>query len=140
MKKILFLIFLSGLLFGCSKDKFNNTNPFLPNYNFSIDVNKNLPSYSGLNFTGNAVKAYPAKGPSRGIIIFNAGGTYNAWDGACPNQDLTTCSTLILSGSNANCACGNENYNLFTGQSTGKQYSLKQYRVEINGDIIRVYN
>jgi nitrite reductase/ring-hydroxylating ferredoxin subunit len=140
MKKILFLILLSVLLFGCSKDKFNNTNPFLPNYNFSIDVNKNLPSYSGLNFAGNAVKAYPANGPSRGIIIFNTGGNYNAWDGACPNQDLTTCSTLIISGSNANCTCGNENYNLFTGQSTGKQYSLKQYRVEINGDIIRVYN
>jgi nitrite reductase/ring-hydroxylating ferredoxin subunit len=140
MKKILFLILLSAFIFGCSKDKFSNENPFLPNYSFSMDVNKNLPSFSGLNFAGNAVKAYPSNGPSRGVIIFNTGSTYNAWDGACPNQDLTTCSTLTISGSNASCPCGSENYNLFTGQSAGKQYSLKQYRVEVNGDVIRVYN
>jgi hypothetical protein len=28
---------------------------------------------------------------------------------------------------------------LFTGQG-GKQYPLKQYRVEVNGNILRVYN
>ncbi|WP_353084198.1 hypothetical protein [Flavobacterium sp.] len=140
MKKIFILIFFAGFLLGCNKDSFNNDNPYLPNYSFSMDLNKNLPSYSGLNFAGNAVKAYPANGPSRGVIVFNTGGEYKAWDGACPNQDLTTCSTLNLSGSNANCTCGNENYNLFTGQSAGKPYPLKQYRVEVNGDIIRIFN
>jgi nitrite reductase/ring-hydroxylating ferredoxin subunit len=140
MKKIFFLGLLSGFLMGCNKDSFNNDNPYLPNYNFSMDVNKNLPTYSGLNFAGNAVKAYPANGPSRGVIVFNTGGEYKAWDGACPNQSLSTCSTLTISGSNANCPCGSENYNLFTGLSAGKQYPLKQYRVEVNGDVIRVYN
>jgi len=140
MKKILSLILISIFILGCSKDKFNNNNPYLPNYGFSIDLNKSLPSYSALNFTGNAVKAYPANGPSRGVIIFNTGGGYNAYDGACPNQDLSGCSTLSINGSNANCPCGSENYNLFTGQSAGKQYPLKPYRVEVNGDLIRVYN
>ncbi len=140
MKKILSSILILTFLFGCSKDKFNNNNPYLPNYAFSIDLNKSLPSYSALNFTGNAVKAYPANGPSRGVIIFNTGSGYNAYDGACPNQDLSSCSTLTISGSNANCPCGSENYNLFTGQSAGKQYPLKPYRVEVNGDLIRVYN
>jgi nitrite reductase/ring-hydroxylating ferredoxin subunit len=140
MKKILPLILISTFLLSCSKDKFNNNNPYLPNYAFSIDINKSLPSYSALNFTGNAVKAYPANGPSRGLIVFNTGSGYNAYDGACPNQDLSSCSTLTISGSNANCPCGSENYNLFTGQSVGKQYPLKLYRVEVNGDLIRVYN
>jgi nitrite reductase/ring-hydroxylating ferredoxin subunit len=140
MKKILSSILILTFIFGCSKDKFNNNNPYLPNYAFSIDLNKSLPSYSALNFTGNAVKAYPANGPSRGVIIFNTGSGYNAYDGACPNQDLSSCSTLTISGSNANCPCGSENYNLFTGQSAGKQYPLKPYRVEVNGDLIRVYN
>ena len=140
MKKILLLLLLSLFIFGCSKDKFNNNNPYLPNYSFSIDINTNLPTYSQVKFTGNAVKAYPANGPSRGIILFNTGSTFNAFDGACPNQDLTTCSTLTISGSNANCPCESENYNLFTGQSAGKEYPLKQYRVEVNGDVIRVYN
>ena len=140
MKKLIFLIFISSFFLGCSKDKFNNDNPYLPNYSFSMDLNKNLPSYSGLNFAGNGVKAYPANGPSRGVIVFNTGGEFKAWDGACPNQNLSTCSTLTISGSNANCPCGSENYNLFTGLSAGKQYPLKQYRVEVNGDIIRIYN
>ena len=140
MKKTLLLIAFSVLLFGCSKDKFNNNNPYLPNYAFSIDLNTTLPSYSNLKFTGNAVKAYPTNGPSRGIIVFNTGSTYNAFDGACPNQALSSCSTLTVSGSNANCPCGSENYNLFTGQSAGKEYPLKQYRVEVNGDVVRVYN
>ena len=140
MKKTLLLLLLSVFIFGCSKDKFNNNNPYLPNYSFSMEVNTNLPTYSQVQFTGNAVKIYPPNGPSRGVILFNTGSTYNAFDGACPNQDLTTCSTLIISGSNANCECGSENYNLFTGQSPGKQYPLKQYRTEVNGTIIRVYN
>ena len=140
MKKILLLIVLSVVFLGCSKDKFNNNNPYLPNYSFSIDLNTNLPTYSNLKFTGNAIKVYPLNGPSRGVIVFNTGSTMNAFDGACPNQNLSSCSTLTVSGSNANCPCGSENYNLFTGQSAGKEYPLKQYRVEVNGDVIRVYN
>jgi nitrite reductase/ring-hydroxylating ferredoxin subunit len=140
MKKILLLVILSVFFFGCSKDKFNNNNPYLPNYSFSVDINTNLPTYSNLKFTGNAVKAYPLNGPLRGVIVFNTGSTYNAFDGSCPNQDITSCSVLTISGSNGKCSCGNENYNLFTGQCPGKEYPLKQYRVEVNGDIIRVYN
>lgn len=140
MKKILLLLVLSTFFLSCSKDKFNNNNPYLPNYPFSIDLNTNLPTYSNLKFTGNAIKAYPLNGPSKGIIVFNTGSAINAFDGACPNQNLSSCSTLTISGSNANCPCGSENYNLFTGQSAGKEYPLKQYRVEVNGDVIRVYN
>ncbi len=139
MKKTTLLIILATFIFGCSKDRFNNDNPYLPNYNFSIDLNTNLPNFASLKFTGNAVKAYPP-GPSSGIIVFNTGSGFNAYDGACPNQALTSCSTLNISGSNANCSCNSENYNLFTGQSTGQQYELKRYRVEVNGDVIRVYN
>jgi hypothetical protein len=39
-------------------------------------------------------------------------------------------------GINVVCACDAE-YSLFTGQG-GKQYPLKQYRVEVNGNILRV--
>jgi nitrite reductase/ring-hydroxylating ferredoxin subunit len=140
MKKTLLLIAFSVLLFGCSKDKFNNNNPYLPNYAFSMDLNTNLPSYSNLKFAGNAVRVYPTNGPSKGVIVFNTGSTYNAFDGACPNQALSTCSLLTISASNANCPCSSENYNLYTGQAAGKEYPLKQYRVEVNGDVVRVYN
>jgi len=140
MKKIILLVVLCVSFFGCSKDKFNNDNPYLPNYSFSLDVNTNLPTYSSIKFTGNAIKVYPTNGPSKGVIMFNTGSSIVAYDGSCPNQSISSCSNLSISGSNANCSCGSENYNLFTGQSAGKEYPLKQYRVEISGDVMRVYN
>jgi hypothetical protein len=44
-------------------------------------------------------------------------------------------------GINVVCSCDNNEYSLFTGLSQGgSQYPLKQYRVEVNGTILRVYN
>ena len=77
----------------------------------------------------------------RGIIVFNNSGiTYNAFDAACPNQALSSCSTMTIKGINALCACDNAEYSLFSGQCAGKQYPLKQYRVEVNGNLLHVYN
>jgi nitrite reductase/ring-hydroxylating ferredoxin subunit len=129
MKKLLYFLLLLPFL-GCNDSGFNNRNPYLPNYNFSYDINTNLPSFSNLQFPSNAVKIYPGDGPSRGIIVFNTGSTYNAFDGGCPNQDLTSCSTLTINGIEAKCPCDDASYNLFTGQ----------YRVEVSGTNIRVYN
>jgi hypothetical protein len=38
---------------------------------------------------------------------------------------------MTLKGINVVCACDDAEYSLFTGQG-GKQYPLKQYRVEVN--------
>jgi nitrite reductase/ring-hydroxylating ferredoxin subunit len=57
------------------------------------------------------------------------------------NQALSACSTMTLKGINVVCSCDNNEYSLFTGLSQGgSQYPLKQYRVEVNGTILRVYN
>ena len=125
---------------GCDKENFSNNNPYLPNYSFSVDINTNLPTYSSLKFTGNAIKIYPPNGPSRGVIVFNTGGAFLAYDAACPNQVLSSCSTLELNGIMAKCPCDDAEYNLFTGQSPGLQYPLKQYRVEVSGTLITIYN
>jgi nitrite reductase/ring-hydroxylating ferredoxin subunit len=138
MKKII-LIFLIVLSFlSCSDNGFNNKNPYLPNYTFTYDINLNLATYSNLKYVSNAV--YIAQVGVKGIYVFNAGGGgYNAFDAACPNQAPSSCSTMTLNGINLVCPCDEEEYSLFTGQ--GKlQYPLKQYRVEVNGNIIRVYN
>jgi nitrite reductase/ring-hydroxylating ferredoxin subunit len=47
---------------------------------------------------------------------------------------------MTIKGINAICACDNAEYSLFSGQSAGKQYPLKQYRVEVNGNMLHVYN
>lgn len=137
MKKIQLLFALIPLFFSCSDSGVNNNNPFVPNYTFSIDLNMNLPSYSNLKFVSNAV--YVPNIGARGVIVFNTGSGYNAFDAACPNQAISTCSTMTINGINAVCGCDNVTYSLFTGQSN-LQYPMKQYRVQVNGDVLRVYN
>jgi nitrite reductase/ring-hydroxylating ferredoxin subunit len=138
MKKILSLFLIASLFFSCSNNDFDNTNPYIPNYTVSLDINMNLPSYSSLLYVSNAIY-YPGQG-AKGIIIFNTGSGYNAFDAACPNQALSACSTMTINGINAICACDNASYNLFTGLSSGKEYPMKQYRVEVSGNVLRVYN
>jgi len=140
MKKYFILLIAFSILFGCTTNSNNNNNPYIPNYAVNVDINMNLPQYSDLKFVSNAV--YIPNQGARGIIVFNTSGTtYNAFDAACPNQALSSCSTMTIKGGiMALCACDNAEYSLFTGQSKGKQYPLKQYRVEVNGNLLKVYN
>jgi nitrite reductase/ring-hydroxylating ferredoxin subunit len=109
----------------------------------------NLPTYSSLTSPVNAIY-YPNQGV-RGIFVFNTGSGYAAFDAASPNQALSSCSTMTfkkldpvdplkIDKTTVVSACDNAEYSLFSGQSAGKQYSMKQYRVEVNGTVLRVYN
>jgi nitrite reductase/ring-hydroxylating ferredoxin subunit len=136
-KKYLLLLSLAFMT-ACDSDNFNNRNPYIPNYNFSVEINMSLPQYSQLQFPSNAFY-YPNEGV-RGIIIFNTGSGYNAFDAACPNQELQSCSTMDIDGIMAVCPCDEAQYNLFDGQSPGMEYPMKGYRVEVNGSVLRIYN
>ena len=102
-----------------------------------MDLNLNLPTYANLKFVSNAV--YVPNIGARGVIVFNTGSGYNAFDAACPNQAISGCSTMTINGINAVCGCDNVSYSLFTGQSN-LQYPMKPYRVQVNGNILRVFN
>lgn len=140
MKKIiLFLLFLS-VLPGCDKDDVRFRNPYLPDYNFSITINLDLPSYSQLNFPSNPVRIFQVGIGINGLIVMNTGSGFVAWEATCPNQPITECSILELNGINALCPCDNIEYSLFNGIGPA-QYPLKQYRVEaLSPTLIRVYN
>lgn len=146
MKKYFLLLLTFPLFFGCSTNSTHNNNPYLPNYTVNLDINMNLPQYSDLKFVSNGV--YVAGQGVRGVFVFNTGSGYVAFDAACPNQALSGCSTMTfkkiddqrIDRTNVVCACDNAEYSLFSGQSAGKQYPLKQYRVEVNGSLLRVYN
>lgn len=149
MKKYFFLLIAFPILFGCSSDKVSNNNPNLPNYSFNVEINMNLPAYSTLKDPINAI--YYSGNGIRGIFVFNTGSGYVAFDAACPNQPLSDCSTMTfkkldsvdplkIDKTTIVCACDNAEYSLFNGQSAGKQYPLKQYRVDVNGTVLRVYN
>lgn len=139
MKKYFLVLIAFPIFFGCSTNAPHYNNPYLPNYAVNLDVNMNLPSYSSLLYPSNAV--YISGYGVRGIIVFNSGSGYNAFDAACPNQALSSCSTMTIKGGiNALCSCDSAEYSLYTGQSAGKQYTLKQYRVSVNGNVLHVYN
>ena len=143
------MIFL--FLIGCSDNENSNKNPYIPNYNFSVELNLNLPLYSNLKSPGNGIYYSSQDAGAKGLIIFYTGSTYNAFDAACPNQALSSCSTMAFKKLDPNdplkidkttvvCPCDNAEYSLFSGQSAGKQYPLKQYRTEVNGTVLRVFN
>jgi nitrite reductase/ring-hydroxylating ferredoxin subunit len=149
MKKYFLLLIAFPMLFGCDSNAPINNNPYLPNYPVNVEINMNLPAYSLLRSVANAIY-FPNEGV-RGIFVFNTGSGYVAFDAACPNQALSSCSTmnfkkldpvdpLKIDKTTVVCSCDNAEYSLFSGQSKGKQYALKQYRVEANGDVLRVYN
>jgi nitrite reductase/ring-hydroxylating ferredoxin subunit len=140
VQPIAVLSLLLLITLGCSKDRVNNNNPYLANLSFSVQVNMNLPLYSNLQFAGNSVKVNEINAGNRGIIVFNTGSGYVAFDGACPNQELSSCSTLILNSGTATCPCDEAIYSLYNGQAPGKQYPLKQYRAELNGNSVIVSN
>jgi nitrite reductase/ring-hydroxylating ferredoxin subunit len=140
MKKLIIFLFMIPFIYGCDGGNFNNNNPFIPNYSFSYEINLSLPQYSNLQFASNSVRILDSGAGARGIIVFNTGSGYNAFDAACPNQALSSCSTMTVNGINATCPCDNAQYSLFTGQSAGLQYPMKQYRVQINGNLLIVYN
>jgi len=137
MKKFWILLVFVSILFSCSDNGISNKNPNIPSYAVNLSIDMNLPSYSNLKFVSNGV-IVPNYG-AKGIIIFNAGNGYNAFDAACPNQPITACTAMTINGINAVCSCDKSEYSLFTGLG-GKEYPLKQYRVEVSGTVIHVYN
>lgn len=143
MKKLILLVLIAFPFFtGCSDDGFTNNNPYLPNYNFSIDINMELPLYSQLQFPSNPVLINQAGIGINGVIVMNTGNNYVAYEASCPNQELSPCSAMTINGIMAVCPCDEAEYGLLNGgQSAGKKYTLKPYRVSVSGpNMIRVYN
>lgn len=143
MKKILLLLVFVGFSIGCSKDTINNNNPYLPTYRFTSSViNLTFPLYSNLQFPGNAIEYNEVGvGVLNKVFILNTGSGFVAFDAACPNQAISSCSTMNLVGIKAECSCDGAQYSLYSGQAPNKEYPMLQYRVEILSDTsIRVYN
>jgi len=143
MKKIFLVGCIAILLAACTSDNVRYKNPYLPDYSFSIQINENLPTYSGLTIPMNPVYINDGTSGVSGIIVMRVSDTdYRAWEAACPNESPKPCSTMQAEGLNAVCSCTDPNhtYSLFDG-SGPYQYTMRPYRVEVISDrMIRVYN
>lgn len=140
MKKILILLAFFPFIFGCDAGTINYHNPNLPaSYPVNLQINMSLPQYSNLQFPSNHIVDY-SQG-IRGIVVFNAGNSFLAYDLACPNISYLTCTTpMTISGINASCGCDGSTYSLFSGQGAGQVYPMKPYRVEISGGNLIITN
>jgi len=140
MKKLCLLILFISVFFSCSDNSPSNKNPNIPNYHVDLQINTNLPAYNKLLYPSNPVFV-PDHGAKGVIVMMTGPGTYVAFDAACPNQVLNSCTAMIIDGINAVCSCDKSSYSLFTGVGYAKEeYPMKQYRVETNGTMIYVYN
>lgn len=145
MKSVFYLIGFI-ILSSCSKNSTDNENcKFLLDLNVNVTVNLSFPQYSKLLFAGNSV--YIANAGNAGIIVASTGVDFFAWDAGDPNLIPSDCSTLVPSGLNATSSCDDENeYSLVTGQATSSSSSnslpcsLKNYRVEQNGNNLLIFN
>lgn len=144
MKKIIALLFSITLVLSCTSDNFRNQNPFIPDYNFSITIDANLPLFSGLQSAINPILITQANIGANGIIVMKISDTdYRAWEANCPNQFPSACSRMFINGVNAKCPCDDIEYSLFNGVGMNGQgeYTMKPYRVDILGNnLIRVSN
>lgn len=140
MKTICSLFLLTFLFIACSSDDNNMRNPNLLDINFQFQVDMSLPQYSSLQYPSNPVYVNGPNYGNRGVIIINTGsGSYRAFEASDPNHTPNECSTLDINGIEGTCGCTDGNtYNLFTGQplSEGLEYSLLEYRVVDNGNLI----
>lgn len=142
MRRFLYLVSLFFLLTACSGDEEIRRNPYLPDLNFSVRFDLNLPEYNKLNFPGNeyVTRNYGLNG----IVIYNLNNDqYMAFELTDPNHIPETCSYLSVNGTQASCNCDDGNvYTIITGQPIAGQgsYSLKPYRVVRNGNVLEVSN
>lgn len=137
---LILLLFVA--IIGCESDTVRHNNPFVPNYPFSpFQVDMELPMYSALLYPSNAVLITTAGIGANGVIVFNAGGSYRAYEANCPNQYMSNCSRLEIEGIKAVCPCDELEYSLFTGTPFGEgNYTLIPYRVEQNGNVLIISN
>ncbi|WP_281847218.1 hypothetical protein [Olleya namhaensis] len=148
LKSLFTILFCSVLVFSCQKNDdldMQNRNPYIPNAFFSIDIQTGLSAeYPNLATpSGHAIINGYNIGHN-GIVLFNTGTGYLAWELSDPNHQISTCSTLTIEGVIATCSCDDNNsYFISNGlplSDTSGQYTLIPYFVEVNGSVIRVYN
>ena len=140
MKKSILIVFLFFLLFVSCKKRTKYNNPYLEDISFSIEINMDLPEYTPLKYANNSVLVHNAG--IKGVIVFNTGNGYNAFEASDPNHSPSPCSTMQPNQFTCKCDCEDNTYSLHTGQlSSGDgDYGLKPYQIAQSGNKLIISN
>ncbi len=140
MKKIVVFIFIFIFLLSC-KDDYTDGNSYLPNVTVNFSINLLLPE--GNDLLNYNYKIFPDKG-IKGVIVFNNGLTYTAFDLACPHIPLQDCSTMTFAQSDLSmkCPCDDETFSKIDGapQNPEIRQAARTYIVTKTGDMLYIRN
>jgi len=132
MNKLVFFFFLS-VLWACDNP---TPNDILPDTQVNVTIDLNLPSYQNLLVPGGYKLLSKTENPSfgiKGILIYNHGGNYLAYERACPHLEVAECTAMTFDGLLLKCTCDNSVFNIFNGgvsQTAGVEYTAREYHVE----------
>ena len=147
MKRIILISLLFLAVFSCKKNDDNiESNPYIPNIAFDTQtlINTDLPQYNDLQFAGNHIVLNNNYGLNGVVLYYSGGANYSAFELTDPSHAISECSKLSIEGVVATCGCDDaKEFEILSGQpynGTLSQYILKRYFVEVNGNIIRVFN
>ena len=140
MKKIFIIIILLSML-SCNDDT-SDTNSFLPNRNVNLQLDLNLPLYSDLQIMGEYIELNENIGGIRGLIIYNTGTGFVAFDRACPHISLQECGVMNVEGIYMVCACDDKRFQIIDGapEDSNIPYPARAYIATLNGNILNVRN
>lgn len=127
-------LFVVLLLISPSCDKASSNIPDVP-----VLLEINLDLHNELRVPGNSTFF---RGGYGGIIVYcEDNGYYYAFDAACTNEISPSCH-LDISGISATCPCCQSQFILLGGYiSKGPATApLKQYKTNLLGNVLRVYN
>lgn len=139
MKQLLLFLFILSF-YTC--DKTEDYNDVLPYRVVDFVADMNLPEYVDLQIPGQSVETdnYGLKG----IVIYNFNGNYKAFDLACPQIPLSTCSRMTFDGSLfLNCPCDEAKFSIYDGspQTDGVSYWAREYYVvKLSNSQLRITN
>lgn len=141
MNKIGYLFFLL-IVWGCDK---STPNDLLPDTQVDVTIDLNLPSYQNLLVPGGWAFTPTTPGYGiKGILIYNQGGNFLAYERACPHLEVSVCTAMTFDGLLLKCTCDNSVFNIFNGgvsQTTGIEYTAREYHVqEIGTATLRISN
>ncbi|MEL4308828.1 hypothetical protein [Joostella sp. CR20] len=146
MKYLVYCLLALVSLTACSSDDASYDNPYLAEPNFNYTINLSLPQYANLSVPGSTAYINQPNVGLRGVFVMNVSGSYRAWEAACPNHPIESCSTMTLSDVTCECSCEGYLYELAGGnlivdfQGEGKSYPLQEYSVSANGNTVRIFN
>lgn len=139
MKNWLYIITITFLFLGCSKDD----NQSIPLVRVDVTIYTNNPSFNTISVPGTWTYV---NGGSRGLIIYRISNEeFKAYDRHCTYEPENSCGLVSVDATNITSIdsdCCKSTFILTDGSVTKGPASrpLKQYQTSFDGNVLRIFN